>query len=73
MTLNFNYTLPSSVLRKWCSKQKFDVQVDVITPWIVTKAKKSALVAPTKPPNPPTNLKIYATQQVSHKFNIFIN
>jgi hypothetical protein len=64
MTLSLNYTLPSAVLKKWCSKQKFDVQIDVITAWTITTAKKSALIAPTKPPSSPTNLRIYATQQV---------
>ncbi|KAI6223763.1 Tyrosine-protein kinase receptor [Aphelenchoides fujianensis] len=63
LSLTPEYTLPSAVLQKWNSKQKFDVQVDVITPWLTISTNKTTLTAPTKPPSAPTNLKIYVTQQ----------
>lgn len=49
----------------WSSRQKFDVQIDAITPWTITSANKTAVTGPTKPPSIPTNLRIYATQQVN--------
>uniref|UniRef100_A0A915EDW1 receptor protein-tyrosine kinase n=1 Tax=Ditylenchus dipsaci TaxID=166011 RepID=A0A915EDW1_9BILA len=58
-----HYKIPANVLDSWTSRQKFDVLVDAITPWIIFSANKTAVNAPTKPPSRPTNLKIYATQQ----------
>ncbi|KAI6186999.1 Receptor protein-tyrosine kinase [Aphelenchoides besseyi] len=63
VSMSPEYTLPAAILQKWGSKQKFDVQIDAVTPWLIVSTNKTTLIAPTKPPSSPTNLKIYVTQQ----------
>ncbi|KAI6213954.1 Receptor protein-tyrosine kinase [Aphelenchoides besseyi] len=63
VSMSSEYTLPAAILQKWGSKQKFDVQIDAVTPWSIVSTNKTTLMAPTKPPSSPTNLKIYVTQQ----------
>jgi hypothetical protein len=58
-----SYDLPQSLLDRWGSRQKFDVRLDALNPWTVETTNKTGLNAPTKPPGPPFNLRIYATQQ----------
>lgn len=62
-SLSQNYTISESLLRQWPSRQKYDAEVEAITAWDVVSTNSSGLVAPTKPPSPPRNLTIYATQQ----------
>ncbi|CAD5223843.1 unnamed protein product [Bursaphelenchus okinawaensis] len=62
-SLSPSYTIPGQVLDKWNSKQQFDAQISVITAWTETEQNKTDLTAPTKPPNPPVGLKIFATTQ----------
>ncbi|CAD5231210.1 unnamed protein product [Bursaphelenchus xylophilus] len=62
-SLSPSYTIPSQVLDKWNSKQQFDAQVSVITAWTEIAQNRTDLTAPTKPPNPPAGLKIFATTQ----------
>lgn len=64
LTTTNKYFLPNSILNVWSSRQKFDVQIDAITSWTVISVNKTSITGPTKPPSQPTNLRIYATQQV---------
>lgn len=63
-SLSSNYTLNSAILEQWPSQQIYDIQVEAITTWDKIVLNSTNLHAPTKPPSAPTNLKIYATQQV---------
>lgn len=67
LSLTNKFALPKSLLDVWTSRQKFDVQIDAITPWTITSINRTAVLAPTKPPSPPTNLRIFATQQVGFR------
>ncbi|PIC22584.1 hypothetical protein B9Z55_016584 [Caenorhabditis nigoni] len=58
-----NFTIPPEVLEEWSSAQRFDVSVQAITPWATAVLNRTGLTAPVKPPTPPTQLKIFATQQ----------
>ncbi|KAM3717158.1 Protein roller-3 [Dirofilaria immitis] len=62
-SLSHNYTISDILLHQWPSKQKYDVEVKAITARDLTSINQTGLIAPTKPPTPPTNLTIYATQQ----------
>ncbi|MFH4982722.1 hypothetical protein AB6A40_009431 [Gnathostoma spinigerum] len=66
------YVMGQELLAEWSSRQKFDVDVDIITAWEVVSVNQTALVAPTKPPSPPQGLKIFATQYVSTFFTVVI-
>ncbi|CEF70256.1 Tyrosine-protein kinase receptor [Strongyloides ratti] len=65
ISLNTTFNIPQQILDKWSSKQKFDVIIDVITPWTLTTTNKTKIIAPIKPPSPPDSLRIYATQQTT--------
>ena len=59
-----NYVLSPTVLDMWPSRQKYDVSVEAINAWNSLLANETGFLTPTKPPSAPTNLQIYATQQV---------
>ncbi|CAB3397610.1 unnamed protein product [Caenorhabditis bovis] len=61
--LDSNYTIPDETLEQWSSAQRFDVSIQAITPWTTAILNRTGLLAPVKPPTPPTDLRIYATQQ----------
>ena len=63
ITLNNSYTLPPYILEKWPSQQRYDIIVDAITPWNIVTINSTELIAPTKPPTAPKNLKLFVTQQ----------
>uniref|UniRef100_F1KQA4 receptor protein-tyrosine kinase n=1 Tax=Ascaris suum TaxID=6253 RepID=F1KQA4_ASCSU len=63
ISMDQNYVMSATLLEQWPSRQKFDVQIDAITAWNIISANQTGLYAPTKPPLPPNNLRIYATQQ----------
>ncbi|CAI2353342.1 unnamed protein product [Caenorhabditis sp. 36 PRJEB53466] len=63
MQSDTNFTIPSEVLEAWSSAQRFDVSIQAITPWASAVLNRTGLTAPVKPPTPPTQLGIYATQQ----------
>ncbi|CAI5452473.1 unnamed protein product [Caenorhabditis angaria] len=63
MQTETNYTIQQNILDQWMSAQRFDVSVQAITPWLTVTQNKTGLTAPVKPPTPPTQLRIYATQQ----------
>lgn len=63
MQSDTNYTIPAEVLELWSSAQRFDVSIQAITPWTSAVLNRTGLTAPVKPPTPPTQLRIYATQQ----------
>uniref|UniRef100_A0A0N4ZIK1 receptor protein-tyrosine kinase n=1 Tax=Parastrongyloides trichosuri TaxID=131310 RepID=A0A0N4ZIK1_PARTI len=65
VSLNTTLDIPQKILNKWNSKQKFDVIVDAITPWTLATCNMTGIIAPIKPPSPPSNLEIYATQQTT--------
>uniref|UniRef100_A0A0K0FVH3 receptor protein-tyrosine kinase n=1 Tax=Strongyloides venezuelensis TaxID=75913 RepID=A0A0K0FVH3_STRVS len=65
VSFNTTFNIPQKILDKWNSKQKFDVIIDVITPWTLSTTNKTKIIAPTKPPSPPDSLQIYATQQTT--------
>uniref|UniRef100_A0A1I8EBK5 receptor protein-tyrosine kinase n=1 Tax=Wuchereria bancrofti TaxID=6293 RepID=A0A1I8EBK5_WUCBA len=62
-SLSHSYTINDKLLCQWPSKQKYDAEVEALTAWDLISINQSGLIAPTKPPTPPTNLTIYATQQ----------
>ncbi|KAK6108370.1 Protein tyrosine kinase family protein [Brugia pahangi] len=62
-SLSHSYTISDKLLCQWPSKQKYDAEVEALTAWDLISINQSGLIAPTKPPSPPTNLTIYATQQ----------
>lgn len=57
--------LPARLVQAWHSRQRFDVQVEAISPWTRVWANQTGLNTATKPPSSPENMRIYATQQVS--------
>jgi hypothetical protein len=59
-----SYSLPPKLLQAWNSRQRFDVQVEAISPWLHAWANHTGLNAATKPPKAPEGVRIYATQQV---------
>lgn len=63
-SLSHRYTISDTLLHQWPSKQKYDAEVEALTAWDLISINQTGLIAPTKPPTPPTNLTIYATQQV---------
>lgn len=71
ISMDQNYVMSATLLEQWPSRQKFDVQIDAITAWNIISANQTGLYAPTKPPLPPNNLRIYATQQVRGRAYIF--
>ncbi|VDK45747.1 unnamed protein product [Cylicostephanus goldi] len=58
-------TLPTELLQSWSSAQKFDVNIAAINAWMSLNITKTGLQAPLKPPTVPTNVRLYATQQVT--------
>ncbi|VDN07737.1 unnamed protein product [Thelazia callipaeda] len=62
-SLSENYRISETLLHQWPSRQKYDAEVEAFTAWDMAWINESGLIAPTKPPAPPTNLTIYATQQ----------
>ncbi|EJD76761.1 TK protein kinase [Loa loa] len=62
-SLSHSYTISDTLLHQWSSKQKYDAEVEALTAWDLISINQTGLIAPTKPPTPPTNLTIYATQQ----------
>jgi hypothetical protein len=64
MAITNQYFIPAALLDVWSSRQKFDVVVEAFTAWMLVASNQSSLQAPTKPPTQPTNLRIFATQQV---------
>lgn len=63
-SLSHSYTISGTLLHQWPSRQRYDAEVEAITAGDVASINQTGLIAPTKPPTPPTNLTIYATQQV---------
>jgi len=59
------FTLPSRLVQAWQSKQRFDVQLEAISPWTRVWANRTGLNTAKIPPSSPENLRIFATQQVS--------
>ncbi|VBB28688.1 unnamed protein product, partial [Acanthocheilonema viteae] len=62
-SLAHSYTISDTLLHEWPSKQKYDAEVEALTAWDMISINQIGLVAPTKPPTPPKNPTIYATQQ----------
>ena len=60
-----SFSLPPKLLQAWNSRQRFDAQVEAISPWIRAWANHTGLNAATKPPTAPEGVRIYATQQVN--------
>jgi len=58
-----SFSLPPKLLQAWNSRQRFDAQVEAISPWIRVLANQTGLNAATKPPTAPEGVRIYATQQ----------
>ncbi|VDK27680.1 unnamed protein product [Gongylonema pulchrum] len=63
-SLSHSYTISEALLRQWQSRQRYDAEVEAITAGDIVSINQTGLIAPTKPPTPPTNITIYATQQV---------
>uniref|UniRef100_A0A7E4UPM6 receptor protein-tyrosine kinase n=1 Tax=Panagrellus redivivus TaxID=6233 RepID=A0A7E4UPM6_PANRE len=63
LSMTNTYAIAPRVLEAWPSQQRYDAIVDAITPWTVVSVNTTELMAPTKPPSAPRNLKMFVTQQ----------
>lgn len=72
-SLSHSYKISETLLRQWPSKQKYDAEVEALTAWDLISTNQTGLIAPTKPPTPPTNPTIYVTQQVTFCFVPFFS
>jgi hypothetical protein len=59
-----SFSLPPKLIEAWNSKQRFDVQLEAISPWTWVWVNRTGLNAASKPPSAPENVRIFATQQV---------
>lgn len=64
-SLQPEFYLSPFILGSWASKQVYDIKVDAINAWTIVSVNQTGLIAPTKPPTTPQNLRVFATQQVS--------